>query len=46
MIVALIDYKKLTEEQKKEAFALYGLEDENVTDFTVAIDEIHDNNDY
>lgn len=46
MIICLIDYKDLTEEQKKRAICFYKVNDEYIEDFTIKIDEIHDKGDY
>ena len=42
MFIALIDYDDLTEDQKTKVICLYKVTNEKIEDFTVAIDEIHD----
>lgn len=46
MIICLIDYADLTEEQKAKVICLYKVSEEKIEDFTIAIDKVHDEGDY
>lgn len=46
MIIALIDYKDLTEEQQEKVVCLYKVIEEKIEDFTISIDKVHDEGDF